>query len=212
MFVAIYAWMLSIVPGFLRPGVNWFLNGLRKITGYISWLWNTVGGAIGNLYGVFAAVRQHLINFAVTVVYGLLWIRFVWVPAKVSEATSWVQRWVGGVVATVRNEIIELLQQLSRWAQWAITEVKALISDVIDWAIQQLGKLGALLDALIRALLHVLSGPEVLAEWLVAAMVKALGRYVFNQRDRLFNWLLRGSISFTGWVAGVVEDMIVRML
>jgi hypothetical protein len=212
MFVAIFNWMLSITPGIMRPAVNWLLGGLRKITGYISWLWNSVGNAIGNLLGVFAAVRQHIINFAVTVVYGLLWIRFVWVPAKVNEATSWFTRWVGDVIARVRNEIVEAVQAVSHWVQWAIGEVRVLISNVIDWARDQLARIDAFISMLVRALMHVLSGPEVLAEWLAAAMLKALGRYVFSQRDRFFNWMLRGSISFTGWIAGVVEDMIVRML
>lgn len=212
MFVAIFDWMLSIVPGFFRPGVNWLLSGLRKVTGYISWLWNMVGNAIGNLYNTFAAVRAHLTTFATTVVYGLMWIRFVWVPAQVNAAVSTVTRWIGDVIARVRNEIVELVQQLSRWAQWAITELRTLITNVIDWALDQLRALGTLLDSLIRALAHVLSGPEVLAEWLAAAMLKALGRYVFSQRDRFFNWLMRGSVSFTGWVASVVEDTIVRML
>jgi phage-related protein len=212
MFVAIFDWMLSAVPGFMRPGVGWLLSGLRKMTGYISSLWNSVGNAFGVLYGTIAAVRAHLVTFASTVLFGLLWLRYVWVPAKVSEAIHAIQGIVWTAVAALKAEILGALHALSSWAQWAIGEVRTFITAVVDWAAGQLAGIGEFLGRLVKALQHVLSGPDALAEWLVGGMWRALLRYAFSQRDRIFNWLFKGSFSFTVWIAQVVEDMIVRML
>lgn len=212
MFVAILDWMLANTPSFLRPGAAWLINGLRKITGYVASLWNLVGSAVGNLYGTIAAARNHVVTFAATVVLGLLWLRFVWVPAKVNEGVAVLRNWTASLVATAKAELLAGLHQLYAWTQAVLGDLRALVASVIKWAMAQVARIDAFLSALLRALAHVLSGPDVLAEWLIDATWRAALRYTYAQRDRIANWLLRGSLSFTAWVGRVVEDTLLRML
>lgn len=204
--------MLSNTPGFMRPAVGWLLNGLRKITGYISSLWNAVGNSIGGLYNTIAAVRVHLVTFASTVVAGLLWLRYVWVPAKVYEGVNALRGVLSASIAVAKAELLDLLGRLYTYTVAGLNEARVFVRSVLDWAQRQVARIDAFIDALLRALAHVLSGPDVLAEWLASSTWKALGRYVYAQRDRIFEWLFRGSPSFTAWVARVIEDVLVRML
>lgn len=212
MFVAILDWMLANTPGFLRPGVSWLLSGLRKITGYISSLWNSVGNAAGNLYVTISAMRAHLVTFAVTVMFALLWLELVWIPAKVGEGVNLVQRITIAIIMSVRAELAQGLQAVQAWAQYGLGRLNALVAAVIDWATRQLARVDAFLAALLDALAHVINGPDVLAEWLIGATWRAALRYLFSQRDRIVNWLFRGSFAFTAWIAKVLEDTLVRML
>lgn len=212
MFVAILNWMLANTPAFLRPGVNWLVSGLRKITGYIASLWNSVGNTFGTWYNTVAATRVHLTTFASTVVFGLLWLRYVWVPAKVGEAVSVVSALISAAVTTVRAEVLATLLGLYVWARLEIGRLASLASAIIDWAQQQIARIDAFGDALLRALAHVTNGPEVLSYWLIGALWKVAARYAYAQRDRIADWLLRGSQTFAIWIARVVEDTLVRML
>lgn len=212
MFLDVLNWMLAHVPGFMRPGVSWLLSGLRSITGYVSARWNALGRAAGSVYGAVAALRVHLSQFAITVYAMGLWLRDVWIPRQIQVTAGSITRWAATLLTLARNEVLGWVAQLDRLISYAVTwagqridalqgYVNAWLSDLSDWAHKLTG-----------ALLHVLSGPDVLAEWVFAALWRTAMRWLLGNRDRLMDWLLRGSIGFAARLAEILEDMIVRRL
>jgi len=212
MFLAVFNWMLAHVPGFMRPGVNWLLDGLRRITGYVSVRWNALGRAVGAVYGAVAALRIHLGQFAVTVFVMGLWLRDVWIPRQIIDATQAIIRWAATLISALRAETAGLVSALDRLIEyavnWLIDRLEALRAFTTHW----LAQLVETTVALVKALGHVLSGPDVLAEWMFSALLRTGMRWLTSNRDRLLDWLLSGSVSFALRVAAAVEDMIVRRL
>lgn len=212
MFVNIFSWMLSNVPGFMRPGVNWLISGVRKITGVVAALWNVLGMAVGGLFNAVNGFRIHLLTFAGKTVMAVWWIKNVWIPNQIWALYSTVTQVISAVIASVRAEVSSWIDALSQWAQWALGQLRELVQGLARWALDQVTKIVATYHALVGALAHVLNGPGALAEWLLGALWQSALRRLYAERDRLLVWLFQGSPSFTAWLARVLEDMIVRLL
>lgn len=212
MFLDIFNWMLAHAPGFLRPALGWLIDGLRSITNYISARWTSLGSIAQYWRAKLTYWYHRALDFAITLALFLTWLVLVFVPAKVSVAVnavlSRVNFLVGQAIALARAGLAEL----GRWAREAIGDVVGLLARLRDFARYWIDKLVVGLRDLIRALAHVLSGPDALAEWLAGAMWRALARLVYSQRDRIVSWLTRESVAFTRWLALQVEDILLRWL
>lgn len=211
-FLAILNWMLSHTPGFIRPAVSWLLEGLRRITGWISSRWNWLGVSVSRFLAGVIAFRTALWDFV-----GQTWTRIVWlvrvvIPRAVAVALSAVWRWVLYARQLAADALSAGLATLRRWAQSGLNYLGGLLSAVRTWAGRQFDKLTATTAELIKRLFPVLNGPAVLAEWLIAALVRVAYRYAYASRDRIAQWLLAGSPSFTRWLAAAMEQIILRWL
>lgn len=212
MFLDVFNWMLGHVPGFMRPGVAWLIDGLRRITGYVSARWNALGRAAASVYGAVAALRVHLAQFAFTVYVMGLWLRDVWIPRQINTAVTVVTRWAATLITILRNETLGWVSQLDRLIEYAVTWLADRIDRLLTYVNKWLSDLVDGYHALISALGHVLNGPDVLAEWLFEGLYRTTMRWLLGNRDRLLDWLLRGSIGFAVRLAEILEDMIVRRL
>lgn len=210
MFIAVFNWMLAHVPGFFRPGVVWLIDGLRRLTSYVSSRWNAMGRAFGRVYGSIAGLRAHMGNFVVTVYFLGVYLISVYIPRKVTDVVSKAVAVVMYWVDLARNEAKALYAIVIGWTQARIAEIRVKFSDLIRWATSELSDLRNGLAQLLRALGHVLAGPDALAEWMLGGLLRVAARYALGARDRIFNWVLRDSVVFTQWVARLLEDMIVR--
>jgi hypothetical protein len=212
MFLGILSWMLSHVPGFFKPAVNWLVDGLRKITGHIAAVWNALGHAVGALFNAVALFRAFIVGFAVTVANGFWWVRNVYIPARLGVLQATLVQLVNWAMATAQDAALALIRAVERWVADRLRELGEWVAGIYAWALHQLASITDLLTALVNALRHVMSGPGHLAEWLLAAMIDALLRRLYTERDRLFNWVFTRSAAFTVWIARQLEDMIVRLL
>lgn len=212
MFLGILNWMLANAPAFMRPGVGWLIEGLRRITGHISALWNVLGTAAGRLLNAVASLRGQLAGFVATSVNALLWLRNTYIPARLLALQLAIIAVINQAITLAANTTLGLLLALERWVNARLAELGKLTAQILAWASQQLSRIDDLLTALVTGLLHVLSGPVVLAEWLVGAMIDAALRRLYTQRDRIFEWLFTRSHAAALWVARQLEDMIVRLL
>jgi len=212
MFLGILSYMISHVPGFMRPAVNWLVDGLRKITGHIAALWNVLGHAVGALFNAVAVFRAFIVGFAVTVANGFWWVKNVYIPARLNALLYTILALVNQAIAIAQNVVLSVVYGLERWVSDRLRELGAFAAGIYAWALHQLSLLGSALSALINALRHVMSGPAALAEWLVGEMWRSLLRYAYGNRDRVVNWLFSQSVSFTNWIARQIEDIIVRIL
>lgn len=211
-FLAILNWALANTPGFLRPGVKWLLDLFRKVTSFISSRWNWLGTSVGRFLNAVLAFRAALWGFVSAVWLVSAWIVRILIPGAIQAARTAILRAVDVALDAAVKLANAGLAALKNWASAALNGLRALVASVKTWAVGQLNALIAKVAALIHALAPMLSGPAALAEWLVGAMVGALGRYVYRQRDRVAHWLLDSSPVFTRWLASQLEDMIVRWL
>lgn len=212
MFLGILSWMIAHVPSFMRPGVNWLVDGLRRITGHIASLWNTLGNAVGALFNAVAVFRAYVTGFAVTVANGFWWVRNVHIPARLNALQATIITLIGQAVALAHNTVMATIRAVERWAMDRLRELGEFAAGVYRWALDQISALVDTLNALVNALRHVMSGPAALAEWLVGEMWRAFLRHLYANRDRVVNWMFTQSVSFTNWIARQIEDVIVRIL
>jgi hypothetical protein len=212
MFLSIFNWMLAHVPGFMRPAVGWLIDGLRSLTNYVSQRWTSLG-QVAQFWRARVSYWYHrMLDFAVTFTTFTLWLVVVYVPAQVAARAAqlavYAQTLVGQALAYTRAGLAALGDLVAR----ATANLLGLLTGLRDWAVHWIDKLIDGLGTLMRALVHVLSGPDALAEWLAAAMWRALGRLLYSQRERIVMWLTRESVAFTRWLALEVENIIVRWL
>lgn len=212
MFRNILNSMLNSVPGFMRPALNWLIGGIQGITNYVAQRWTSLGSIAGYWRAKVIYWGLRATDFLLTFVTFMTWLVLVfvpnWVGAKVAQAVSVVTALVAKTFALAQAGLAVLRQ----WAIKAVNDVLGLLAQLKTWAVRELNRLIAGFSALIRALAHVLHGPDALAAWLAAAMWKALARLVYAQRERIVLWFTRESVTFTRWLALQVEDIIVRWL
>jgi len=212
MFLDIFNWMIGHVPGFMRPAVNWLLEGLRSITNYLSQRWNAVGrAAIRWLTGLTywgATVLQlagKLGDFA-------YWVVFIRIPGVVGQGLDALGRAFSAGLTAVRDFLLGVISGVKTTLQAGLNWLEARLSDLLSFASDWIDWLYTRLTALVHALAHVLNGPEVLAEWLIASIWKASLRFLRAQQDRIALWLTRESIAFTRWLTTELENIILRWL
>lgn len=211
-FLAVLNWMLDKTPSFMRPAVSWLLDGLRRLTTFISSRWNWLGVSVGKFFQSISAFRAALWGFVSAVWSISAWIVQVLIPRSLTAARDAIIRTIGRELDRLGAAISAGLATLKAWAGHAIDTARGLLDNLRVWAIERVNSLMASLAGLVRMLAPILGGPAALAEWLIGAIVGALGRYAYKQRDRLAHWLLDGSPVFTRWLASTIESVIVRWL
>lgn len=212
MFRDIFNWMLNNAPGFMRPAIGWLIDGIRSITNYVSQRWTSLGSIATYWRAKVIYWGYRAADFILTFGLFVTWLVVVFVPnyvaTKVIQAVTAVTALVAQLFAIAQAGIAALTQ----WAIGRIAELLDLLTRLKEWASYWLDRLLVGLSDLTRALGHVLNGPEVLAEWLAASMWRAFLRLLYSQRDRIWSWFTRESISFTNWLALQMEDIIMRWL
>lgn len=212
MFLSIFNFMLAHVPRFLRPGVDWLLNGLRSITNYVSQRWNALGDMVNRWYQQVVFWGATVSEFAWRLHYFAIWLLQVWIPAFVAGVVNGAVSMLVDMVRTVRDFLMGVIAGVRQVLDAAVTWLSARLADLVRFTTEWIDRLVGTLANLIRALGHVLNGPGVLAEWLVSAMWASFQRFLYQNRDRVFSWLTRESVAFTRWVTRELEDIILRWL
>lgn len=212
MFVAILNWMVAHTPGFLRPAVNWLVEGLSRITGFIASRWNTLGVKVSGWMWSVAYLKDRILNFTRATVEVLTWVKNVYIPTFVGAVGAAIRDTFNGLIDWLYGLIVGGLTALNQLLQWAVNELGELINAVQRFAQYWIDKIISYVNALVKALEPMLSGPSALAEWLVAAMWQSGKRYVYAQRDRIASWILRESVVASRWLATELENIILRWL
>lgn len=212
MFLGIFNWMLATAPRVVRGAVAWLVDGLRGITNHISARWASLGAftrywweRVGFWWWRANLFANRLATFA-------YWLVRTRIPQVIAATVAALRAYTNTLVAQVKAFLEGLIAGLRSWAVAAVNVLKELIAAVKTWTKYWLDKLSATLAALIRLLSHVLNGPEVLAEWLVAAMWRQFLRFLRAQQDRVASWLTRESVVFTRWLTTELENLIMRWL
>lgn len=212
MFVAILNWMVAHTPGILRPAVNWLIEGLSRITGFIASRWNTLGVKVSGWMWSIAYFKDRVLNFARATLEVMTWVKNVYIPTFVGAVGASIRQTLNDTANWLRGLIEGGLATLRHWTEAVANALGSLIDAVQRFAQYWIDQIIAYLASLVQGLEHVLSGPQALAEWLVAAMWQAGKRYVYAQRDRIAQWILRESTVASRWLAAEIENIILRWL
>lgn len=212
MFLVILDWLLQHVPGFIRPAVDWLLNGLRRITDYIAWRWEWLGTSVKRWVMVVQSWAVAAQRFVVSVVDAVRWLKQVLIPRVLAMAKAELSKVFTASIAILHRWITAVVATLRSWAERSLALLSAALSAVRTWAQRQLDRLTGGLADLRKALAVVLGGPDRLAQWLIASIWRALLHYIYANRDRIGQWVTRESVTFTRWLAGAIEDVLVRWL
>lgn len=212
MFLDILNWMIARAPGFIRPGLEWLVEGIRQVVNHVSNQWNRLGMVFAYWVNAIVGWKVNLTNFALRVVSAVAWIRNVFIPYAISVAVQAMRSAIDAASAYLYGLITGGLDTLRRWVDWIVSLAHEAINAVKAFATHWIDRLIVVVSDIIRAIQHVINGPDVLAEWLVSSMWRALGRYASAQRDRIVMWLTRESVTFTRWLATELESIIMRWL
>jgi hypothetical protein len=205
-------WLYSNVPSFMRPGLGWLLEGLRRIISWVSSFWNWLGVSVSRWVSRVMYWRDRILNYAASVVNAIVWLRTVFIPRLISETIYMLSNAINAVIHWLLTVINDGLASV-RWLVGVWVEfLSGIIATLGEYARYWIERITAWADRLIAALAHVLHGPDVLAEWLVAALWRRALQFLYTQRDRLAQWLLRESVTATHWLATELESVIMRWL
>lgn len=138
--------------------------------------------------------------------------RHILIPGRINAAVLSVVTYVNSEVRRVWTELLALFAHLNRTIERYIAQDRARM-DAIDRRItSDITTVWATLRpvaALVRALL---TSPERMAEWLVAAMVRRVMIYIRENGERILLWLFRSSPRAMLALAVEIEKLIVRVL
>lgn len=212
MFRNVLNWMLNNSPGFMRPALGWLIDGIRQITNYISQRWSSLGSVATYWRAKVIYWGHRAADFVLTFGTFITWLVIVFIPEHVAAKLNQVVSLLTSLVGRAFGLVQAGLATLQQWAVDRLAWLEGLLSALKAWAKYWLDRLTVGLSDLLRALTHVLAGPDALAEWLVAAMWRALARFVYAQRDRIALFMTQQSVAFTNWLALQVEDIVMRWL
>lgn len=212
MFLSILNYMLAHVPGFMRPAVNWLINGLQGITSFISDRWNALGRMVDRWWTQVSFWAATVSQFSWSMHYFAVWLVKVRIPSAIAVVVNAATAFLRGLIQGARDAASTLVAQAITWARGLLDTLAARLSDVLAFARDWIDRLRTTVSGLIGALRHVLGGPEALAQWLVAALWRESIKFLRAQQDRIVLWLTRESVVFTRWLAREIEDIILRWL
>jgi hypothetical protein len=203
---------ISHVPSIISAPARWIADRIFGIlqdgVAFAKW----IGSGAKVLFDKGKFAIGQLQSFAVEAATTLQWFIGTQVPKLLANLLSSVKAWATTVINTAINAVKATVSTLRTWAEKAVNSVIALANSIRNWAAGQINAILARLRATIDKWYDRLTNPLKMAEWLIAALIGPLWRYVYANRDRIARWFLRTSPAFTMWMARELENVIKRML
>jgi hypothetical protein len=172
--------------------------------------WIGKGAAILATQG--AAFLGMVTGFAVEVGLTLQWLYLVEIPRRVLSVTQAIQRWVTPLINTMRDALQSAINDLRGWVTRRLNELIAAANSLKNWALGEINWVRDYLRNTVGKWYERLTDPVKFAEWIIGAIISALLRYMFSNRDKIARWFLDTSPAFTLWLTKQLEALIGRML
>lgn len=185
--------------------VSGLVGVIHRVLGGIRRAWNLL---YARVRGGIAALGHALFELYSTA----WWIINVWVPRVANYWNTRISNWVIGWIRKLDHLARGLVAALERWARGAINGLWDTLGKVRRWFLDRIGEIWRTLARVRDIVFGLLTDPRRLAEWAIGAIVSALWRYLYGQRDRIARWFLRTSAPFTIWLARTLDDVIGRLL
>lgn len=151
-------------------------------------------------------------NFAVETLTTVRWLVTIRIPGLINTAASQVRTWATSVINSAINGVKSLISTLRKWAEKAINAANAAIVKARDWLLAKINAITSRLSATVDKWYDRLTNPAKMAEWLIAALMGPLFRYLNANRDRIARWFVNKSPAFTEWLARELDAILRRIL
>lgn len=174
-----------------------FANG-RKYWLAISLAWNRL--------------RTSLKDLAIETVNSVRWLVTVWVPGRISVAVNNLRTLLTTAITAARREATALVTTLRTWATARVNELVNALATFRTWITSRINSTIATLTQVRDIVWMLLTSPERLAKWAIAAIVRELYSYADGNFDRIASWVRRKSVAYTVTAVKRIEDVIARLL
>lgn len=208
-------WVIALLANLASP-IRRALDAVGQwVSGLVGTIHRVLGGIRISWNLLYSRVRGGIaaLGHALSELYSTAWwIIHVWVPKQLLYWNNRISRWVLDGIHKLDRLARGLVADLRSWASRAINGLWDTLNKVRRWAIDRINEIWRTLVRVRDIVLALLTSPARLAEWVIAAIVSALWRYAFRQRDRIASWFLRTSPAFTLWLARTLDSIIGRIL
>lgn len=151
-------------------------------------------------------------SFAAEAVTTAQWLITIRIPAIIANAASTLRQWAVTTINTAVNAVKATLSTLDKWAKSAIAAATNKLNEARDWLLSKINAITSRLSATVDKWYDRLTNPVKFAEWIVGALIGALWRYVYANREKIVRWFLRSSPSFTEWLARELDTLLRKIL
>jgi hypothetical protein len=207
----ILQWILDHTPAFVFGVVRYIVDGIRAIwsrildfflaagrafgaqIAWIKWWINVFEDLMLSVYQVASWIIKRLIPDLTTMLVNRITQWF-------NSALDWAAKFTLQLVNEAKSIARTLIDALTQYAVSWITAIRTWIADLV-----------AKVEWLLHQVVTLLTDPAKLAEWLVAAMLKAAGRYLLaNARPLariIWPMLLPGAVYSARILETIITDI-----
>lgn len=191
----------------------------RRIGDALTQLWSTltsffagIAQAAGHVAGGGLALGTSLVRFGIALALKLPYILFVYVPARIGSVVSQLTAWTLRIVQEAKDLATQYFNDLTSFVGRQVAALVADASAFKNWAISQLAGIINTLLWVQNRVVALLTNPDVLAEWLLAALWRVGTRWVEDNAAAIGRWFLGIAVRGTIAAAGMLEDIIVKII
>lgn len=209
------AWIYGILgalPGIIRKPGTWIIDRIWGVfSDGLRFARHIKDGAqryVGGYKNLVRGIRDSLVD----AYYTVKWVIVTEIPRRVKKGVEDAIRWAQSNLNWLRQRLEAAIKTLDRWATNAINTLQSWAQKAVKWLTDNVNSLLSSTKKLLDRVFNLWSTPLRLAEWLVGAMWTVSLRYLYSHRDRIAQWFLRSSVTFTQWLARELERVLVRLL
>jgi hypothetical protein len=151
------------------------------------------------------------LSFAYETATTLQWLALTEIPRRITGAINTVKQWVAPLVDGIRNTLQHAISALTDWAQKRIAEIINAANSLKAWSLGKINWIQDYLNNTVGKWYERLTSPTKFAEWILGALINALLRYLYVNRDKLARWFVDSSPAFTTWLTRQLSSIIGRM-
>lgn len=204
--------LIAILPPFLRGPAGGIVDRLLAIWRWSESLARRVRGGWQRVLSGAARLRAGIERLAGQAYTTLRWLTLVRVPQLAGLAREAAIRWAAARVAAILADLAALRGFAIGLVAKAESRVRALLDSWVAFLRQQLAGLLADLRRVIGHVFGVLGTPERIVDWLFAALLARVTRWVIGNADRLAGMVWRQRTRIALSTVEWVERFIARML
>lgn len=204
--------LISILPGVLQGAARGIADRIWSVFDDAVEFAKYIRSGWEDLFTKGSWAFYYIRSFAAEAVTTIKWLKDVRIPQLIAYAEDGIHSWVNTVVTLIANGIKATVSTLDKWAKSAVSALTNTVTSVRNWLDARINAITSKLTATVDLWYDRLTHPDKMAEWLIGALISPLWRYVYANRDKIAQWFLRSSPSFTEWLARELDAILRRIL
>lgn len=182
----LYATIVTVGLG-VKTGWSRLLNAIRHLASHL-------GGLAGEIY--------------VTV----WWTIRVRIPQSVADVRNAIIDWAVRSIDYVDRKLTLFVDTVRDWLVARLNEAIGFVNSLARWVGERIATIVNVLDRVADLVFMLLTSPERMAKWLLAALVREVLSFVDTHADAILEMVRRRSIAYAATAANRIEEVLVRFL